>query len=288
MTKSWKFPAIAIATSLSLFVTQPVVAHPGHGTPLESLIGHGSSLGLQLAGLGMAFAIGAGHAFSPGHGKTMVAAYLVGSRSTPQHALWLGLISTITHTLGVFILGLLALGLSPYISSERLYPLLSLSGGLMVFLVGLRLLQLRLRANGNRHHHHPHHPHSHPHQGEHPHSHPHPHHNLEWGREGQWRSLLTLGVAGGIAPCPSALVLLLSAIALHQIAYGMLLISSFSLGLATVLVAIGLTAVYARQWLDKLPKLQFLRQYLPLFSAVAIIWIGLGLMGLAVVSAITA
>ncbi|MDY7012006.1 MAG: sulfite exporter TauE/SafE family protein [Cyanobacteriota bacterium] len=273
----WKLFAIAIA--LPLFIAQPVFAHPGHGTPLETLIGHETSPSLRLAGLGIAFAIGAGHAFSPGHGKTMVAAYLVGSRGTPQHALWLGLITTMTHTFGVFVLGLLALWMSPYISSEQLYPILSLFGGLIIFLLGLRLLQLRLKEKGESHSHHPH-PHR-SHDGE-PHSH-HPHHAVELEKEKNWRSLLALGVAGGLVPCPSALVLLLSAIALQQTAYGMLLISSFSLGLASVLIAIGLATVYSRQWLEKMPKLQFLRHSLPLFSAAAIAWIGLGLMVLAIV-----
>jgi nickel/cobalt exporter len=87
-------------------------------------------------------------------------------------------------------------------------------------------------------------------------------------------SLVALGIAGGIVPCPSALVLLLSAIALHQATYGMLLVSAFSLGLASVLIAIGLLVVYARQWFYLLPSGNALQQQLPIVSAIAVILVG--------------
>ena len=109
------------------------------------------------------------HALAPGHGKTLVGAYLVGSRSTPQAALWLGITTTVTHTLAVFILGMTALLASHYIDLDRIYPILGAASGVTICLVGLRLLSTRLR---DKHHYH-HHPHTYHH---HPHTHHHPAH----------------------------------------------------------------------------------------------------------------
>jgi nickel/cobalt exporter len=248
-----------------LAIAQGAWAHPGHEPGLETLVQHRLSPALMLAGLGIAFVTGAGHALSPGHGKTMVAAYLVGSHSTPQQAVVLGLITTFTHTISVFALGGLALLFSQYILPEKLTPILSAIGGLTVFGVGVWLLKNRLdSASPCDCHHHHHHPH------------PHPHSHLP-GTPITLASLMTLGVAGGIVPCPSALVLLLSAIALNQPAYGMALVSGFSLGLASVLIAIGLIVVYSRHYLDRLPKLQWLQRYLPIFSAALVMWLGIAL-----------
>ena len=161
-----------------------------------------------------AFAWGALHALSPGHGKAMVAAYLVGTRGTARHAVALGATVTITHTAGVFLLGVVALGLSEYVLPEDLYPWLNLVSGLMVLGVGAYVLRknvLRRRAHHHHHHHH-HHP-----------------------DELSWRGILAMGTAAGIIPCPSALVVLLGAIAQGEIALGMLMIVAFSLGLAATL-----------------------------------------------------
>ena len=92
-----------------------------------------------------AFAWGAIHALSPGHGKTMVAAYLVGTKGTARHALALGAIVTTTHTIGVFALGLITLALTQYILPEQLYPWLNLVSGLMVVAVGASVLRPRIR-----------------------------------------------------------------------------------------------------------------------------------------------
>ena len=78
-------------------------------------------------------------------------------------------------------------------------------------------------------------------------------------------------------PCPSALVLLLSAIALHQIAYGLVLIGGFSLGLASVLMTLGLAAVSGRKWLESFPIGNGVMQRLSVVSALVTIGIGLGL-----------
>ena len=128
-------------------------------------------------------------------------AYLVGSRGTPQAALWLGLTTTVTQTLVVFILGVITLLASHYIDLDRVYPILSAVSGLAICLMGLRLLAMRLRDG---HHHHPDHHH---------------HHHDDQLRE-DWSSILAIGISGGLVTCPSALVLLLSAIALHKLPTG--------------------------------------------------------------------
>lgn len=242
---------------IGLLPAQPAFAHPGHGTFLmQNLAQMSLSPTLMLVGLGIALVTGAGHALAPGHGKTMVAAYLVGSQGTPHHAIVLGLVTTLTHTIAVFALGILVLLLSQYVLPEQLYPLLSLLSGMIVCGVGFWLLDTQLNDSKQHHDHH------------------HTHHNHSSRSEVSLQSLLTLGIAGGIVPCPSALVLLLSAIALHHTVYGLILVVAFSFGLATVLIAIGLAVVYAHQHFRHLPSLQPLWQYAPIVSAIAVIITG--------------
>src|SRR3954464_15125234 len=138
--------------------------------------------GVLLAFLLAAFGWGALHALSPGHGKTMVAAYLVGTRGTARQAMLLGATVTVTHTIGVFALGLVTLALSDYVLPEDLYPWLNLVAGGMVVAVGLGVLRSRVR--GARHHHHHHHEYDHAH-------------------ELTNRGLLAMGASAGLLPCPS-------------------------------------------------------------------------------------
>lgn len=197
--------------------------------------------GVILLALLLAFVFGGAHALSPGHGKTVVGAYLVGARGTAKHAAFLGLTVTITHTSSVIALGLITLFASQYVVPETLYPILSLISGALVVGIGLRLLaqRLRLAFGGQPQHHHHHHHHS-------PDSHDsHDSHTHLPPDQITWRNLLALGISGGLLPCPSALVLMLSAIALHRVAFGLVLILAFSLGLASVLTAVGLAFVYA-------------------------------------------
>jgi len=172
-----------------------------------------------LASLAAALFWGAAHALSPGHGKTIVAAYLVGKRGSAKDAAALGAIVTATHTIGVFALGLVTLGLSQWIVPDRLYPWINLTAGLMVVGIGIGVLRSRSR---HRHHH------------DHDHHHEH-------------RSLLAVGVSGGLLPCPSALVVLLAAISLHRLAFGLVLIVAFSTGLALSITGLGLVAVVAKR-----------------------------------------
>jgi nickel/cobalt exporter len=211
-----------------------------------------------LASLGAAFFWGMAHALSPGHGKTIVAAYLVGQRGTPWHAAALGLIVTVTHTIGVFALGLITLALSQLIVPEQLYPWLNLVSGLLVVAIGAAVFRSRYR-----------------HQRAHSHGHHH-HHHHEHGAPGR-RSLVAVGISGGLLPCPSALVVLLAAISLHRVAYGMLLIVAFSAGLALSITGIGLVAVFAKRLFRRASFEGRLVRLLPAASALVILAAGLAM-----------
>ncbi len=242
-------------------LSQMTLAHIGHGNFLtQNLAQLNLSPILMLSGIGLALMAGAGHALSPGHGKTMAAAYLVGSQGTPKHAVLLGIVTTLTHTISVFALGILAFVLSRYILPEQWYPLLSLISGLMVCGVGFWLLDRFL---------YPTHRHRHTHSPAANHQHPVPKITL--------RSLVSLGIAAGLVPCPSALVLLLSAIALHQTVYGLFLVCAFSCGLASVLISIGFIVIYAHRWLMQVSWIQLLQPYISVISAIGVIAVGMTL-----------
>ena len=235
----------------------------------ESLISEEDlSLGVILVALLVAAFWGAAHALTPGHGKAIVAGYLVGSRGRPRHAVALGLIVTITHTIGVFALGVITLTLSQFILPEDLYPWLTVASGLLVIGVGVSVLWARLRKRGAGDHHH--HDHGHEHGHEHHHHH---HHHDELSR----RKLLGIGVAAGLLPCPSALVVLLSAIALHRIGFGLALIVAFSVGLAATVTGIGLVAVLAQQRFSRIRLDGPIVRALPAISALVILAVGVGI-----------
>jgi nickel/cobalt transporter (NicO) family protein len=229
-----------------------------------------------------AFAWGALHALSPGHGKAMVAAYLVGTRGTPRHAVALGATVTVTHTIGVFALGAVALALSQYILPETLYPWLNLASGALVLAVGAGVLRSRIRwararrAHEHAHHHHHDHHHDHAHDHGLVHSHdggkPHSHAPPE---QFSWRGLIAMGASAGLIPCPSALVVLLGAVAQGQIALGMLLIVAFSVGLAATLTLLGLAVVFAGKALSRAPLPGRLTLALPTVSALLIVAVGI-------------
>ncbi|MEZ5424762.1 MAG: sulfite exporter TauE/SafE family protein [Pyrinomonadaceae bacterium] len=236
-------------------------------------------------GLLIAFGLGAMHALSPGHGKTVVGAYLVGSKGTPRHALFLGLTVTVTHTLGVFALGLLTLFASNYILPERLMPFLNFFSGLLVLFIGLTLFKDRLfqalgcKTDGHHHHDHDHHDHHH----DHPHSHggvTHTHggstHTHLPPERVTWRNLLALGISGGLLPCPSALVLMLSAISLGRIGYGLVLTLVFSIGLSATLTSVGLVFLYIGRIFENRSEMAShpLVKALPVLSSLVIAGVG--------------
>ena len=216
-----------------------------------------------LAALVAALFWGAAHALSPGHGKTIVAAYLIGKRGTVRDAATLGAIVTVTHTIGVFALGLATLLLSQWIVPDTLYPWLNLIAGVSVVLIGVAVLRVRGREWLHaRAHAHGHHRHDHDHAPE--------------PRSGV-RGLVAVGVSGGILPCPSALVVLLAAISLHRIAFGLVLIVAFSTGLALAITGVGLAAVLAKKAFAQRSYDALLVRALPALSATVILVAGVAM-----------
>jgi ABC-type nickel/cobalt efflux system permease component RcnA len=254
----------------------------------------------------IAIGLGALHALEPGHGKTIVAAYLVGAKGTARHAVLLGSIVTLSHTAGVYFLGAVTLYAQKYIVPDQLYPFLGVVSGLIIAGMGLYLFLQRYAGKlvqghthgghthshgpfGHTHSHGPlEHSHSHDHLPEHSHEHltdpVHPHvpeaaldhvHPHTHEEKPSATQLLVLGITGGIVPCPAALVVLLSAVALHRVGFGLFLIVAFSVGLAAVLIAMGLAAVYARRLMSRVPTDGVLiRRWLPLTSAAMITILG--------------
>lgn len=229
------------------------------------------TVGFVLVSMFVAFFWGAAHAFSPGHGKSIVAAYLVGSRGTPRHAVLLGLTVTVTHTIGVFALGLITLTLSSFIVPDQLYPWLNLVSALLIVGVGISVLRWRVREwrrrdSGDDHG--DHHDHGHDHGHGHDHS-----HDPALGM----RRLLGVGISGGIIPCPTALVVLLAAISLHRVGYGLVLILAFSFGLAAAMTGIGVLAVTAKRAFRRVDFEGGLIRLLPAVSAVVVLGLGLAM-----------
>lgn len=235
-----------------------------------------------------AFGYGAAHALTPGHGKTIVGAYLVGSRGTVWHALFLGITTTITHTAGIFAIGLLTWFASRFILPEKIFPWLSVISGLLVVVIGLSMVWAGLRNLLKR-----------PGQAQdtaHDHSdlfaqgqldnfvHAHgsgpAHSHLPPGANGaplSWRSLLVLGVSGGLVPCPDALVGMLGAIALQRIGFGLVMLIAYSLGLASVLTVIGILLVHSGKLFQRIPESGRVLRLMPVASALFITIVGIGI-----------
>ena len=257
----------------------------------------------------IAAVLGGFHALEPGHGKTIVAAYLVGSLGGARHAVLLGGIVTASHTVAVYALGIITLYASQWIMPEQLYPWLGAASGLLVAGLGLTLFLRRYlteaaetqgpaehgfdhdHAMGPEHRHtwwgghvsnaHVHaSDHSHPHNHSHNHEHHYAHESrpsaLEHGSEAlSLKSLFVLGITGGIVPCPAALVVLLAALAFHRVAFGLFLIVAFSAGLATVLIAFGLAMVYAGRFMSRFGgRGPLVELWLPLASSAVITVVG--------------
>jgi nickel/cobalt transporter (NicO) family protein len=236
-----------------------------------ALVGERSlSPGFAVLALLLAVGLGAAHALAPGHGKTVMAAYLVGLRGTLRQAATIGATVTLTHTAGVLLLGLV-LTTSRAVASERVYPWLGLASGLLLAAVGVGLL-VRARTG----HHHPHEggKHDHGHDHRHPHAHPRP-----LGRRG----LVALGLAGGLVPSPSAVVVLVGGIALGQAWFGVALVLAYGLGMAATLTGVGLLLAHLRTRMDRrlhLPAGSLLARagrLLPAATASVIVAVGLAL-----------
>ena len=231
---------------------------PGEGGAFVSLIARPSLSGAVIVlSLLLAFGLGAVHALAPGHGKTLMAAYLVGTGGRVGQAFAVGAAVSAMHTASVLGIGLLVLWAQRAVEPEQAYPWLGLTAGLVAIAVGVGLLRARLRTD-----------HDH---GEHAHVHADgPLAGSPLSRKG----LAAIAVSGGILPSPAALLVLLAAVALHRVAFGLSLIAAFSVGLATALVVVGVVAIRARELIARRFHSKAARS-LPLFSAGAIAMVGL-------------
>ena len=320
-----------------------VFADEGHehsGDRIKELINQPLTLQLAIIALVVSFVLGGLHALTPGHGKAIVAAYLVGSKGRVIDAVFLGLVVTFTHTFSVIALGivmLVAQGFAP----DDIVPWLSLFSGVLIVGIGAWLLTRNMKqyysggahsqAHGHQHphphdhshdhdHDHPHaddhdhghdHSHDHSHDDDHDHDHDHPHaddhdhghddshdhshdddhghshdqglthshggrthtHAMPSERTGFW-GLLSLGISGGIVPCVDALIGLLFAISLGKLVWGLIILCAFSLGLAAVLVAIGILMVMAKPVIARFTGEGIWLQRLPMISAAVVILLG--------------
>lgn len=256
---------------------------PGEeGGPFAALLAN-EGLGLMAAGVAVAVALGAWHALLPGHGKTLMAAYMVGSGARVRHAISVGVAVSIMHTASVLALGLLVLTLERTFRPESLYPWLGLASGLVALGLGTYLLVARLSAWSRA---------AHPYgaDGEHGHDHghdgasdvDHEHDNGPGGHSRELpagtapmspRGLMALALAGGILPAPSALLVMLGAINAHRAAYGITLVLAFSVGLAVSLIVIGLGALKAREVMVRRLS-STMGRLVPVLSAAAIVGVG--------------
>ena len=308
--------------------------HEHSGDRIKELINQPLTLQLAIIALVVSFVLGGLHALTPGHGKAIVAAYLVGSKGRVVDAVFLGLVVTFTHTFSVIVLGivmLVAQGFAP----DDVVPWLSLFSGVLIVGIGAWLLTRNMKQyySGGAHsqaheHQHPHdhshgHDHDHPHADDHDHGHDddhgheddhdhdHPHaddhdhghddhshdhshdddhghshdHALTHSHGGQTHShappertgfwgLLSLGISGGIVPCVDALIGLLFAISLGKLVWGLIILCAFSLGLAAVLVAIGILMVMAKPVIARFTGEGIWLQRLPIISAAVVILLG--------------
>ncbi|GAA4165383.1 hypothetical protein GCM10022251_51290 [Phytohabitans flavus] len=197
----------------------------------------------------LALLLGAGHAALPGHGKTVLAAYAAAQRRRIRDALAVGATVTLTHTGGVLVVGLL-LATSSTLAGDRILGYLGIVSGAIVIAVGVGMFVRRRKGSHHAHSHDHAHDHAHGHDHDHDHGHHHRHHRGD-GRLG----LAGIGIAGGLVPSPSAIVVLLAAIGLGRTAFGVVLVLAYGVGMAATLTAVGLALVSAQRRLGRLPKL---------------------------------
>lgn len=229
-----------------------------------------------LLSLVAAAALGAGHALTPGHGKTLVAAYLVGTRGSARHALGLGAAVSLSHTLGILLLAAVVVAATDVVAPDVIVRWAPVVAALSILLIGSWMLigEVRRRRAAAAHVHD--HDHGHPHPHGHAHGHAHPHEATPASTI-TWRSLFLLGLAGGLIPSTSALLILLGAIAAGRPAFGLVLVVAFGLGMAAVMSGIGLLLVTARDRVDRLQTgagLARIREAVPLAASVVVLGLG--------------
>ena len=281
--------------------------HEHSGDRIKEFMTQPLTLQFAIAALVISFVLGGLHALTPGHGKAIVAAYLVGSKGRVIDAVFLGIVVTFTHTFSVIALGIVMLVAGSF-APDDVVPWLSLFSGILIVGIGAWLLTKNMKqyySGGARSHDHGHshdddhdhshdHDHDHDHGDDHDHDHGHSHdddhdhgddhdHSHSHGgrthshappeRTGFW-GLLSLGISGGIVPCVDALIGLLFAISLNKLVWGLIILCAFSLGLAAVLVAIGILMVLAKPLIARFTGEGIWLQRLPIMSAAVVILLG--------------
>ncbi|MBA3015613.1 MAG: sulfite exporter TauE/SafE family protein [Proteobacteria bacterium] len=252
-----------------------------------------------------AIALGALHAFEPGHGKTLIAAYMIGTRGRAMDGVLLGLIVTFTHTFSVIMLGIIAKALSHTYTETQLHAWLGLGSSILILIVGIWMLTQRLGGQGGHHSHlfgHGGHGHGHGHGHSHGPSLAHDHGKDEHQRHSsdlehdhghdqkpsievgggratekqaykKW-NLLILGISGGLVPCPAAIATLLAAIAAGRIAQGLTMAIFFSVGLGVVMMTIGVVLSHAGRLTEQIAANQEFGRRMGIVSAVVITVLG--------------
>ena len=267
--------------------------HEHSGDRIKEFMTQPLTLQFAIAALVISFVLGGLHALTPGHGKAIVAAYLVGSKGRVIDAVFLGIVVTFTHTFSVIALGIAMLVAGSF-APDDVVPWLSLFSGILIVGIGAWLFTKNMKqyySGGARSHDHDHdHSHDHDHDHDHGHSHDddhdhgddHDHSHSHGGRThshappertGFW-GLLSLGISGGIVPCVDALIGLLFAISLNKLVWGLIILCAFSLGLAAVLVAIGILMVLAKPLIERFTGEGIWLQRLPIMSAAVVILLG--------------
>jgi ABC-type nickel/cobalt efflux system permease component RcnA len=232
-----------------------------------------------LLSLAAAAVLGAGHALTPGHGKTLMAAYLVGTRGSARHALGLGAAVSLSHTIGILVLATVVVAAADVVAPDVIVRWAPVVAAISIVLIGGWMLvgEIRRRRSTAQPHDHDHgEVHDHDHDHDHDHGHPHPHVHAAASTI-TWRSLFLLGLAGGLIPSTSALLILLGAIAAGRPAFGLVLVVAFGLGMAAVMSGIGLVLVTARDRVDRVQAgtgLARVREAVPLLASVVVLGFG--------------
>jgi ABC-type nickel/cobalt efflux system permease component RcnA len=278
-------------------------ASQARSNALADMLARGpSNIVVVLLTLLAAIGLGALHALEPGHGKTLLAVSLVGARATSQQALMLAAALTLAHTAGVICLGLALLIAAPWIVPETVYPWLTTASGLAVACLGASALARFVRSRrgarptikvgpteqahtaerrqADRGHALPtikvgttDHDHDHGHEHGHEHGHTHDH-GIRGDEPISFRGVVLIAMSGNVAPCPAALVVMLAALASHQLVYGLAVIVAFGVGLAAVLTGLGIAVVRGATTIARRLQLQRIAAYGPLASACVISCIG--------------
>ena len=217
--------------------------------------------------LAASFLLGSLHALTPGHNKTLVGSYLAGAQGRLRHAVLIGMVTAFSHTASALVVGVLALSTAGQIASTRYLQWIGLPSGILTMVLGVWLLRRHLSANS---------PHDHDHLHEHSHEHGHSHHHASPDPV-TLGGLVALGLMHGIVPTFDAIAIILVALSIQKAALGAGLILAYSLGLGSVLVAVGALVVRAQTALLEHPRFERVSRYAPTIAAGVVVLLGLWL-----------